>query len=225
MPSDSKKPKNALSLRREPQRPRGKQRVHALLDTAAAVIVERGYADATMTEIAQRAGTSIGTIYQYFPHKAALAFALRQRYGEELGQRWSEFLAKSADLNTDELVIQLIELMVLFARDFPAYLLLLNVTAGYKRDHRARTELRQQMSFVLQRRAPHLAADAAYTVANVVVEILKSFHRLMVNASAAERESLEREFRFNLGAYLRWRLQPASSHSDQQLRAIGKIRP
>lgn len=182
--------------------------MHALLDTAAAVIVERGYASTTMTEIAQRAGIAIGTIYQYFPDKAALALALRERYAGEMRQRWSEFLTKSIDLNTDELVIQLIELMVHFARDFPAYLSLLSVTAGYKRDHKARTELRQQLASVFQRRAPHLTADVAYTVANVVVEILKSIHPLLVNASAEERESIEREFRFNLSTYLRWRLQP-----------------
>jgi AcrR family transcriptional regulator len=211
MPSDSKKTKNALSLRRKPQRPHGEQRVLAILDTAAAVIAERGYAGTTMTEIAQRAGTAIGTIYQYFPDKTALALALRQRYAYELSERWSEFLTKSTDLNTDELVIQLIELMVHFARDFPAYLSLLNATTGYKRDHKARTELRQQLASVFQRRAPHLAADEAYTVANIVVEILKSIHPLLANASAQERESIEREFRFNLRAYLRWRLQPTSS--------------
>ena len=64
---------------RAPKRERGKQRVAALMDSGAAVIAERGYGAATMTEIAARAGASIGSLYQFFPSKEVLADALLRR--------------------------------------------------------------------------------------------------------------------------------------------------
>ncbi len=61
---------------RLPKRARGKQRVAALLQAAAAVFAEKGYEAATMTEIAARAGAPIGSLYQFFPVKEALADTL-----------------------------------------------------------------------------------------------------------------------------------------------------
>ena len=65
---------------RAPKRARGKQRVADLLQAAAAVFAEKGYEAATMTEIALRAGASIGSLYQFFPVKEALADTLVQNY-------------------------------------------------------------------------------------------------------------------------------------------------
>jgi AcrR family transcriptional regulator len=67
---------------RAPKRERGKQRVAALLDAGAALFAERGYHTTTMTAIAQRAGASIGSLYQFFPSKEALAEALFDRFAE-----------------------------------------------------------------------------------------------------------------------------------------------
>ena len=50
-----------------PKRQRGKQRVAELLAAGAAVFAEKGYAAATMTEIAARAKAPIGSLYQFFP--------------------------------------------------------------------------------------------------------------------------------------------------------------
>jgi AcrR family transcriptional regulator len=67
---------------RAPKRERGKQRVAALLDAGAALFAERGYHATTMTAIAQRAGAAIGSLYQFFPSKEALAEALFDRFAE-----------------------------------------------------------------------------------------------------------------------------------------------
>src|SRR5258708_9032332 len=63
-----------------PKRQRGKQRVAELLAAGAAVFAEKGYAAATMTEIAARAEAPIGSLYQFFPSKEALADTLAQSY-------------------------------------------------------------------------------------------------------------------------------------------------
>jgi AcrR family transcriptional regulator len=51
-------------------------------------LTEVGYEAATMTEIANRAGASIGTVYQYFPNKEALVQALRNQHFAEMIHRW-----------------------------------------------------------------------------------------------------------------------------------------
>src|SRR5882672_3892273 len=65
-----------------PRRRRGDIRVAALLESAAATFAEKGYEAATMTEIAARADAAIGSLYQFFPSKEALAAALLRRYGD-----------------------------------------------------------------------------------------------------------------------------------------------
>jgi AcrR family transcriptional regulator len=70
--------------RRIPQQERGARRVAQLLEAAAAELAQVGYDAATMTAIAERAGASIGAVYQYFPNKEAIVLALRAAYGNEM---------------------------------------------------------------------------------------------------------------------------------------------
>jgi AcrR family transcriptional regulator len=59
----------------EPKRQRGHLRVAAILEAGVAVFTEKGYDAATMTEIAARSGTAIGSLYRFFPSKDVLADA------------------------------------------------------------------------------------------------------------------------------------------------------
>src|SRR5580692_10395931 len=72
----------SIVVARAPQRERGRLRVAALLEAAAQVFAEKGFDGTTMTEIAARAATAIGSLYQFFPNKEALADAVLARYGE-----------------------------------------------------------------------------------------------------------------------------------------------
>lgn len=66
-----------------PRRHAKQQRAHAtleaILEAAAQVLQRHGYARATTNRIAEVAGVSVGTIYQYFPDKDAIFDALMQR--------------------------------------------------------------------------------------------------------------------------------------------------
>src|ERR1700728_2782568 len=75
--------------RRVPVQQRSERRVATFVGHVANLIAEVGYEAATMTEIAKRAGTSIGAVYQYFPNKEAMVLALRERYSMEMDQEWS----------------------------------------------------------------------------------------------------------------------------------------
>ena len=62
--------------RRKAQQERARQTVDTLLEAAARVLLDRGYASATTNRIAARAGVSIGTLYEYFANKEELFRAL-----------------------------------------------------------------------------------------------------------------------------------------------------
>jgi AcrR family transcriptional regulator len=65
-----------LSPRKLPKQARSETTVEAILEAAAQVFERHGYAAGTTNRIAERAGVSIGSIYQYFPNKDAILVAL-----------------------------------------------------------------------------------------------------------------------------------------------------
>lgn len=62
------------------------------MDAAAQILEAQGPQHATTNHIAERAGVSIGTLYQYFPNKQALFTELARRFVEELGTATEESL-------------------------------------------------------------------------------------------------------------------------------------
>ncbi len=70
--------------RRRAVQARSRATVERILEAAAGLIAERGPDGVTMTEIAQRAGVVIGSLYQYFPDKAGLMAALFERHSRDV---------------------------------------------------------------------------------------------------------------------------------------------
>src|SRR5262249_51228714 len=54
-----------------------------LYDIAIGLIAERGFEDATLREVAERAGVSVGLLYRYFPNKRAVVLALYDELSAE----------------------------------------------------------------------------------------------------------------------------------------------
>jgi AcrR family transcriptional regulator len=70
--------------RKLPTQERSREMFETILDAAARVFVDLGYARATTNKIAAEAGISVGSLYQYFPSKDALAVELLRRYRMKL---------------------------------------------------------------------------------------------------------------------------------------------
>ncbi len=71
------------SSRKIPTQARSRATVDALLDATIQVICDLGYEQTTTQRIARRAGTSIGSLYQYFPDKDALLCEVVRRFTDE----------------------------------------------------------------------------------------------------------------------------------------------
>lgn len=79
--------------RRVPAQDRSRQRVERILDAAMHVFAEVSFEAATMDAIAARAGTSIGSVYQFFPNKKAVFEAMGARYLEQVRVLFDTFMS------------------------------------------------------------------------------------------------------------------------------------
>lgn len=66
-----------ISSRKEPQQARSAQLVSDILEAAARVLTRDGARRFTTARVAERAGISVGSLYQYFPNKEAILFRLQ----------------------------------------------------------------------------------------------------------------------------------------------------
>jgi len=66
-----------ISSRRQPKQARSADLLAAILEAAIQVLSKEGAQRFTTTRVAERAGVSVGSVYQYFPNKAAILFRLQ----------------------------------------------------------------------------------------------------------------------------------------------------
>jgi len=129
MPSISSNP-----VRVAPQQERSTRRLAGFLDAAAELFVEVGYEAATMTAVAERSGSSIGALYNYFPDKQSIAFTLVSQYSQEVEAHWKPLMEQAEILTHAEFADRFIERITQFVRERPAYLSLLAAPIRFRRD-------------------------------------------------------------------------------------------
>ncbi len=66
-----------ISSRKQPKQARSTELVAAVLEAAVQVLATQGATRFTVARVAERAGVSVGSVYQYFPNKAAILFRLQ----------------------------------------------------------------------------------------------------------------------------------------------------
>lgn len=82
-------------MRKEPSQARSRATVEAIIEAGARVLSDLGWAGFTTNKVAETAGASIGSLYQYFPDKLSLVEAIRR-------QHFDQVLAVISDAAADE---------------------------------------------------------------------------------------------------------------------------
>lgn len=77
----------SLQPRKKPRQARAAVTLDAIFEATIQLLLSDGPNRLTTTRVAERAGVSVGTMYQYFPHKQALIYALNERYLEALAEK------------------------------------------------------------------------------------------------------------------------------------------
>jgi AcrR family transcriptional regulator len=71
------RPSSSLTSRKQPKQARSTDLVAAILEAAVQVLAKEGAQRFTAARVAEKAGVSVGSLYQYFPNKAAILFRLQ----------------------------------------------------------------------------------------------------------------------------------------------------
>ena len=84
-------------LRKSPQQERSKQMVDRIVTAGREVLVEHGYERATTNRVADAAGISPGSLYQYFPNKEAVLSAVVDAYSAEIAEQLTAVVTERLD--------------------------------------------------------------------------------------------------------------------------------
>nr|WP_246882186.1 TetR/AcrR family transcriptional regulator [Pseudomonas chlororaphis] len=98
---------------RSPKQTRGHERVTAILDACAHLLVSQGVASLTMHGLAREAGTSIGSLYHFFSDKQSVLDALGQRHIDAIDQITANLLAIDPATWIESSSQQVIERMIM----------------------------------------------------------------------------------------------------------------
>jgi len=194
--------------RRVPCRERGERRVAGLIEAAESVIAEAGYEAATMSAIAERAGASIGSLYQFFPNKAAVTQALRTEYSKHFDALCAELAESAAALNLEELVGRLIDMTVGFVDSHPAFLALLDAPRSTRTPRAVRNLILDRFESIFLAQRPELGKPGATQLAVVTMQIVKALNQLYTELPVDKRQPYVEEFKLVLYSYLSRRLAP-----------------
>jgi AcrR family transcriptional regulator len=98
---------------------RSRATVEALIEATARILVREGFDKASTNRVAEEAGVSVGSLYQYFPSKEALVAAVMKRHNQELMQVVRDTLAEVAAFPMEQAARKLVAAAVIAHRIDP----------------------------------------------------------------------------------------------------------
>ena len=101
-----------LKPRKQPFQARSETTVLAIHEASIQVLLSIGYRKLTTTRVAERAGVSVGTLYQYFPNRQALIRAVLERYLMEMSASIQADCQTLRGRSLDEIARGLVDAMI-----------------------------------------------------------------------------------------------------------------
>lgn len=172
--------------RKSPRQQRSQQTVDTILQATARVLAEYGYAGTNTNLIAETAGVSVGSLYQYFPNKNALIAALHDRHDKQMLALIDEVLDGNPAATLRERVAAIVAASLhahllepalhrVLEREFPLF--------DQPRDHsRADQDIHRRMRHLLELHREEIAQQDRELATYVVLRIMES----LVHAVALE---------------------------------------
>jgi AcrR family transcriptional regulator len=104
--------KPPIKPRKNASQARSRATVDALVEATARILVREGFEKASTNRIAEVAGVSVGSLYQYFPGKEALVAAVIDRHNEEIMGFVREAFVEVADMPVEPAVRRLVTVAI-----------------------------------------------------------------------------------------------------------------
>ncbi len=138
MPKSSKAP----IRRRQPMQSRAQETVNAILDAVVRLLKRSGASAITTNSIAEAAGVSIGSVYQYFPNKRAIFIALHERHVEQVDRVLQRKIIESAGEPLNRMISHLMDGMIEVHASDPELASLLDSEVPHRADRAEEFSLR-----------------------------------------------------------------------------------
>jgi AcrR family transcriptional regulator len=189
-----------LSPRRAPAQQRSRDRLERILSVASSLIAGAGSDLMKMSEVADRAGISIGSLYQYFPDKSAIIGRLAERYHAASRRCIEEALAEVRNL--EGLKKAFARLVDQYYRIFLAEPVMRDIWSGMQADKKLMAiELAESrangalLAEVMARVHPRAARDKIAATSLLVWQLGEATMRLAVSVGRREGDALVEAFK------------------------------
>ena len=198
------------TLRRQPQQKRGQQRVEKILIAAAEVFAEAGFAAATIQQIADRAKTAVGSIYQFFPDKLAIFHALFQEHLQQTDILEAEFFKGDIDCPLIRRIDEYLGAYTsYFEQPIPRCIALQDYLQPIEGLAELRSDLPDRVSILIENHAnlyrqrnPNLSVAKSKLLAEVAQHMCTSLFFRAIQSDETHRQELYAEIKNVLYAYL-----------------------
>ncbi len=189
-----------VKMRKMPRQARAEATIEAIVEAAAQILQRDGEEALTTARIAERAGVSIGSLYQYFPNRESVLLALIRRERDQIGAEVARTISE-IDPRTGEEVVRGVIATLLAAfrpRRRRRKLVALMATLSVDRDSSG-LELRERVAALIvaaSRQYPDLAARplsdvSAYVLVRAVLGAIRS--AVVENSKILDEPEFEEE--------------------------------
>lgn len=209
---DASAPELAKTVRHAPKQERSRKRLDAIVEAAAELFAEVTFPEVTMDAIAQRAGTPIGSVYQFFDDKRAVFAAVMARSNDRARQAFGAIaeLVRSEDLPLDFVLDTAIDAYVALQTSEPS-IRAANLNFGYlgdlvAEDEALSRELATRTAQLVTRYYPKADARTRKRVATTLVDLVMSFLVIATRRGGAEARSQVAECKALARLYVRSKL-------------------
>ncbi|GAA3382651.1 TetR/AcrR family transcriptional regulator [Cryptosporangium minutisporangium] len=179
--------------------------VARLLASAGELFLERGYDRTTTNHVAEHAGVSVGSLYQFFPDKAALLTALQAEWGRKLHTALDAALTGEAEqLPLEQLIDRVLAVHVMLNQNPPGLLGFLYTTPGAADQQHSPTAitLHERIARLVEARGVPMSAARRAVVTQLLGHIVSALY-YVGGANGPTNGTLVRETKQALLAYLR----------------------
>ncbi|WP_248795640.1 TetR family transcriptional regulator [Pseudomonas sp. MWU13-2105] len=170
------RPSTRIASRKQPKQARSNDLVESILQAAVQVLAREGMRRFTTTRVAERAGVSVGSVYQYFPNKAAILFRLQSDEWRETTEMLRGILQDARNPPLQRLRL-LVQAFIRSECDEAELRVALDDAAPFYRDAPEAREVRaagEQIVEVFMREVLPDASDAIRAVAGDLIKVTLS---------------------------------------------------
>ena len=195
--------------RKFPRQARAKATIDAIIEASTQLLLERDYDQFTTARAAERAGVSVGSLYQYFPNKAALAAAVIDRCCGEFIAALDCALAGRPRITLAECIRAIVDVMLVshqLAPDLHRIVIDLAPRIGVAdKTEKVSRKMAEAIEAVLRMHVGEIAPEIDLATASTIVETLlvALAHRAALGDTAPVRnDAIAREATAMITRYL-----------------------